>query len=189
MFGLESLRQRVLLPQQFWGQRLVDSLLLALRPAASPAALDDLGALDLIIPRPREDVVSLACAVGHHSRHLLKRKSIVRRPQAPSWLPLEAKIVSLCVNEWTREANIWAKLLTNYSAALFFRPLVPLWRKHPECSDTSVQPICKNAKMWNLVILNNLCLFISEERSGGSSKYCFLGYLFSDFDYLFVCLF
>lgn len=74
LFALENLRQRVLLPQQFRGQSLIDGLLLALRPAAAPAALDDLGALNLIVPCPREDVVSLTGAVGHHTRHLLEEK-------------------------------------------------------------------------------------------------------------------
>lgn len=95
MFGLESSRQRVLLPQQFWGQSLVDGLLLALRPAASPAALDNLGALDLIVPRPREDVVSLACAVGHHTRHLFKKKKYYAQATSTLTTRPEAKIVSL----------------------------------------------------------------------------------------------
>lgn len=115
MFGVESSRQRVLLPQQFWGQSLVDGLLLALRPAASPAALDDLGTLDLIIPRPREDVVSLACAVGHHTRHLFKKKKYYAQATCTLTTPTEANIVSV-----SQAAN------QCQCCALFFRSLVPL---------------------------------------------------------------
>lgn len=74
MFALESLRQRVLLPQQLRRQSLIDGLLLALGPSAAPAALDDLAALNLFVPRSREDVVSLTGTVGYHTRHLLEKK-------------------------------------------------------------------------------------------------------------------
>lgn len=70
----ERLRERVFLPQQFGGQRLIDRLLLALRSTAPSAALNNLGTLYFFIPRTREDVMSLAPTVCHHTCHLKKAK-------------------------------------------------------------------------------------------------------------------
>lgn len=65
-------RQWVLLPQQLSWQGLVDCLLL---PVRAGAAVQDLGALHLLIPRARQHIVGLALAVTHHPCHLQVRGS------------------------------------------------------------------------------------------------------------------
>lgn len=68
--GEISVRQWVLLPQQFGLKSLINGLLFALRAAAALAAVHDFGAFHLVVPRPGQDVAGGAVPVLHHSCHL-----------------------------------------------------------------------------------------------------------------------
>lgn len=66
-------RQRVLLPHLPGLQGLVDGLVFALGSVLpSSAALHHTTELQLLVPGPRQDVVSLTIPVHHHTRHLQK---------------------------------------------------------------------------------------------------------------------
>lgn len=65
-----NIRERILLPQQFWLESLINCLLFAFRASASLAAVHYFGTLHLVVPGPRQDVIGCALSVLYHSCHL-----------------------------------------------------------------------------------------------------------------------
>lgn len=80
-----TIREGVFLPQQLGLKSLINSLLFALRAAASLAAVHYFGALHLVVPCSWQDVMGRALSVLYHSGHLETAETVRHRKR---WVTL-----------------------------------------------------------------------------------------------------